>query len=25
MVRDTGRKVATVDEARKILSLGGAA
>ena len=25
MVRDTGRKVATVEEARKILSLGGAA
>jgi uncharacterized protein (DUF849 family) len=25
MVRDTGRKVASVDEARKILSLGGAA
>ena len=25
MVRDTGRKVATVDEARKILSLGGGA
>jgi 3-keto-5-aminohexanoate cleavage enzyme len=25
MVRDTGRKVASVEEARKILSLGGAA